>query len=150
MLVSILIGFYFTCIWGFSLISHPVVYCVLLLGAALSISGLSYLLLGFSWYLAIFCLVYVGGVYVLFIFVSIHNPNPLPNISGSVIGLFVLLCAFLCLFSFAFFSFPSLGDESFYLCSFFEGVSYCLFCLVLMLGFICVSVVVSNKSLFFR
>lgn len=87
---------------------------------------------------------------MLFIFVSIHKPNPLPNIRGSIAGMFILLCAFLCLFSFAFFSFPSLGDESFFLCSFFEGVSYCLFCLVLMLGFICVRVVVRNKSLFFR
>lgn len=30
------------------------------------------------------CLVYIGGVYVLFIFVSIHTPNPNPFVGYSV------------------------------------------------------------------
>nr|AHW40487.1 NADH dehydrogenase subunit 6 [Fasciola sp. GHL-2014]QCQ81671.1 NADH dehydrogenase subunit 6 [Fasciola gigantica]WKD80470.1 NADH dehydrogenase subunit 6 [Fasciola gigantica] len=150
MLSAILASVYFSCLLGFSFVSHPVVYCLLLIGAALSISGLGYLVVGFSWYLVVFCLVYVGGVYVLFIFVSIHTPNPLPNFSGIGVDGLVLFFGFLCVFAFTFFSVPSLCDSSFYLCSSFEGVSYCLFCLVLMVGFVCVSVVVSSGGGFFR
>lgn len=98
----------------------------------------------------VFCLVYVGGVYVLFIFVSIHTPNPLPNFRGISVDGLVLFFGFLCVFAFIFFSVPSLCDSRFYLCSRFEGVSYCLFCLVLMVGFVCVSVVVSSRGGFFR
>nr|YP_009236167.1 NADH dehydrogenase subunit 6 [Fascioloides magna]AMF83651.1 NADH dehydrogenase subunit 6 [Fascioloides magna] len=150
MLFAVLSSFYLSCLLGFSFVSHPIVYCLLLVGAALSISGLGYLVLGFSWYLAVFCLVYVGGVYVLFIFISVHTPNPLPNFSGGVVSLVILFSSLLCVFSFVFFPVPVLVDSSFYLCSSFEGVSYCLFCLVLMVGFICISVVVGSKSFFFR
>jgi len=48
MLSAILARVYFSCLLGFSFVSHPVVYCLLLIGAALSISGLGYLVVGFS------------------------------------------------------------------------------------------------------
>nr|AQS80285.1 NADH dehydrogenase subunit 6 [Fasciola jacksoni] len=141
MVFALLGSFYLTCLLGFSFVSHPIVYCLLLVAAALSISGLGYVVIGFSWYLAIFCLVYIGGVYVLFIFVSVHTPNPLPNFSGGGLIVMVLFFAILCVLSLVFFPVPALVDSSFYLCSSFEGVSYCLFCLVLMVGFVCISVV---------
>lgn len=141
---------YFSRLITFSFVSHPVVYCVLLMMSALSVSGYVYAVLGFSWYLALFCLVYVGGIYVLFIFVSVHNPNPSPSLGGrfGVFGFsflvlyFVLSLSGLCL--------PCLVEKSHYLCSFFEGFSYCLFCLVLLIGFVSVRVVVGEKDSFFR
>lgn len=72
---------YLSTLLRFSFVSHPVVYCILLLRGAFSITARMYLLVGVSWYLALFCLVYVGGVYVLFIFVSVHVSNPM-SISG--------------------------------------------------------------------
>ena len=48
MLYSLLAGVYFSCLLGFSLVSHPVVYCVLLLSSALRVAGLVYLVVGFS------------------------------------------------------------------------------------------------------
>ena len=41
-------------------------------------------------------------------------------------------------------------ESSYYLCSYYEGVSYCFFCLVLLVGFSILSVVVREKSSFFR
>nr|YP_009240940.1 NADH dehydrogenase subunit 6 [Brachycladium goliath]ALN38353.1 NADH dehydrogenase subunit 6 [Brachycladium goliath] len=141
---------YFSSLIAFSFASHPVVYCVLLMMSALSVSGYVYAVLGFSWYLVLFCLVYVGGVYVLFIFVSVHSPNPSSSSVGSLGGFgFVFLVLYLVL-GVGDLALPCFVDGSHYLCSFFEGFSYCLFCLVLLLGFVCVSVVVSEKDSFFR
>lgn len=78
----VLLRVYFSRLVTFSFVSHPIVYCVLLMIRALRVSGYVYLVLGFSWYLVLFCMVYVGGVYVLFIFVSVHNPNPSPLLGG--------------------------------------------------------------------
>jgi len=41
-------------------------------------------------------------------------------------------------------------DCSHYLCSYFEGFSYLFFCLILMLGFVVIRVVSSDKDSFFR
>nr|YP_010505941.1 NADH dehydrogenase subunit 6 [Paragonimus skrjabini miyazakii]UXE35013.1 NADH dehydrogenase subunit 6 [Paragonimus skrjabini miyazakii] len=148
---GLFLSLYFSSLVSFSFVSHPVVYCILLLTSALGVSGYLYLVLGMSWYLVLFCLVYVGGIYVLFIFISVHISNPMP-IGGS--SGFVFLVAFGLFF--LFFSggmgrsISSFCEESHYLCSYFEGFSYCLFCLILMVGFVGVSVVSGEKDSFFR
>lgn len=48
MLLGGLLSLYFSCLLGFSLVSHPVVYCVLLLVSAFRVSGVVYLVMGFS------------------------------------------------------------------------------------------------------
>nr|YP_009681611.1 NADH dehydrogenase subunit 6 [Tracheophilus cymbius]QDP13018.1 NADH dehydrogenase subunit 6 [Tracheophilus cymbius] len=150
MLGSLLVSLYLSCVLAFSFVSHPIVFCFVLLLSAFSVSGFVYSVVGFSWYLVLFGLVYIGGVYVLFIFVSIHSPNPAFVVGG---GLFFVIGFFLLMFGFfmsaSSVSCPVFFESSYYLCSFFEGFSYCLFCLVLMVGFVCVSVVVSNKDSFF-
>ena len=70
-----LLSVYFTRLFCFSLVSKPISYCLLLLLGAISSSFFVYCFMGFSWYLVLFCLVYVGGVYVLFIYASIFSPN---------------------------------------------------------------------------
>nr|UFJ44429.1 NADH dehydrogenase subunit 6 [Glypthelmins sp. LW2G] len=145
----ILLSVYFTCLAGFSFVSHPVSYCLLLLSSALSMSGYCYILIGFSWYLILFCLVYIGGVYILFIFVSVHNPNPVNGLGGSFILLPIFFFFIMCFLFFTIY-FPAFNENSHYLCSYFEGLSYCFFCVVLALGFIIVSVVCSEKDSFFR
>nr|QBE89943.1 NADH dehydrogenase subunit 6 [Opisthorchis sudarikovi]QIX04635.1 NADH dehydrogenase subunit 6 [Brachylecithum sp. PakAb2] len=146
-----LMGVYFTSLLAFSFVTHPVSYCFLLLLGAFSVSGYVYLVLGVSWYLLLFCLVYIGGIYVLFVFVSLRSPNPQPILGG---GLEFLSVAYF----FFWFLFMSVGfkadtcylDYSHYLCSYFEGFTYSLFCLVLMLGFVLLSVMGSEKDSFFR
>lgn len=151
-LANVLLGCYFSSLLAFSFVTHPVGYCFLLLFGAFSISGYVYLVLGFSWYLALFCLVYIGGVYVLFIFVSLHNPNPIQSFGGGFELVFFLFLFLEVLFfrSGVFFSRLFMSDYSQYLCTFFEGFSYCFFCLILMLGFGVISVVCGGKDSFFR
>nr|YP_009169743.1 NADH dehydrogenase subunit 6 [Metorchis orientalis]ALD61617.1 NADH dehydrogenase subunit 6 [Metorchis orientalis] len=148
---SCLLSLYLTSLLAFSFVTHPVSYCFLLLLGAFSVSGYVYLFLGFSWYLLLFCLVYIGGIYVLFVFVSLRSPNPIPLLGGGLEFLFSAFFFFFCLFvSAGFGSGSCYSDYSHYLCSYFEGFTYCLFCLVLMLGFVLSSVVGSEKDSFFR
>nr|APX55324.1 NADH dehydrogenase subunit 6 [Paragonimus westermani] len=90
------LSLYFSSLVGF-VSNHPVAYCILLLSGALGVSGYLYTVLGMSWYLVLFCLVYVGGIYVLFIFVSVHLSNPMAVSGGSgfaLSGVFVTFCFF--------------------------------------------------------
>nr|YP_009139765.1 NADH dehydrogenase subunit 6 [Ogmocotyle sikae]AKG49762.1 NADH dehydrogenase subunit 6 [Ogmocotyle sikae] len=150
MLGSIFLSLYFSCLLFFNFASHPVTYCVLLVSSALSVSGYLYSVVGFSWYMVLFCLVYVGGVYVLFIFVSIHNPNPSPLVGGSLIAFVVFFIFIWAMLRFSMSSLNVFFESSHYLCSYFEGFSYCLFCLILMVGFVSVSVVTGQKDAFYR
>nr|YP_010693890.1 NADH dehydrogenase subunit 6 [Morishitium polonicum]WCD42527.1 NADH dehydrogenase subunit 6 [Morishitium polonicum] len=150
MLCSFLISFYFSCILAFSFVAHPVLFCVLLLSSALSASGIVYIFLGASWYVILFCLVYIGGVYVLFVFISIHNPNPVFMIGGGLYFVFVFFVLMMVIFSGFVNAYPIFSETSYYLCSFFEGFSYCFFCLILMVGFISISSVLGSKDSFYR
>lgn len=147
---AVLLSVYFTCLFQFSFISHPIVYCMLLLGCCLRGVGFCYTVTGFCWYVIILCLVYIGGVYILFIFVSVHKPNP-NSFSGGSLGVFIPLY-FVCYWFFSYFdvSYVSYVEKRHYLCTLFEGFSYCLLCLVLLLGFIIISVVSSSKDSFYR
>lgn len=141
---------YYSCLLMFRFVSHPVLYCVFLVTGALAVSGYVCRIAGFSWYLAVFCLVYVGGVYILFIFVSVYRPNSSPFVGGSGFWFVFFFLMLLGLFRFGHGDLWRVSERRHYLCTYFEGFSYCLFCLVLMLGFIGVRVVVSEKDSFFR
>nr|UDU84939.1 NADH dehydrogenase subunit 6 [Haematoloechus sp. CW13H] len=152
----LLLSVYVTSVTCFVFISHPIHYCLLLLLSSACVSGYSYMFLGFGWYLVLFCVVYVGGVYILFIFVSIHSPNPVPGWGLSNKGSLFLIPLSIFLFFFFFFSFDGsdvhccVTESSHYLCSGAEGFVYCFFCLFLMIGFVMISMVCSEKDSFFR
>nr|YP_008994164.1 NADH dehydrogenase subunit 6 [Metagonimus yokogawai]AGN12766.1 NADH dehydrogenase subunit 6 [Metagonimus yokogawai] len=148
---SLILSLYFCSLLSFSFVTHPVSYCFLLLFSAFNVVGYTFVIMGFSWYMVLFCLVYVGGVYVLFIFVSMHSPNP-SSLFGEgvsfVVFAFVVLSV---LFMGLGYKYKWVVPEcSHYLCSYFEGPSYLLLCAVLMLGFVVISVVSSDKDAFFR
>ncbi|KAA3669757.1 ND6 (mitochondrion) [Paragonimus westermani] len=148
---AVFLSLYFSSLVGFSFVNHPVAYCILLLSGALGVSGYLYTVLGMSWYLVLFCLVYVGGIYVLFIFVSVHLSNPMAVSGGSGFALSGVFLSLLFLFNGVVESgVDGFCESSHYLCSYFEGFSYCLFCLILMVGFMGVSVVSGEKDSFFR
>lgn len=141
---------YFRLLVLFSFVSHPVGYCFLLIRSSLCASSFLYISLGFSWYLALFILVYVGGVYVLFVFISLYTPNSFSSLGGSF-GLFTFI--YFILFSILFFwniSIFQVFDTSHYLCSYMEGFSYLLLCFSLLVGLVGVRVVSSRKDSFFR
>lgn len=89
-------------------------------------------------------------MYVLFIFVSVHVSNPMPNRGVRGMLFFVVLLVVWALLTGSAVECDGVPEASHYLCSYFEGFSYCLFCLILMLGFVGVSVVSREKDSFFR
>ncbi len=79
-----------------------------------------------------------------------HKPNPSPRIGGRFLVFILSFFVFRSLFLISGLSLPVVAERSHYLCSYFEGITYCLFCLVLMVGFVAISVVVGEKDSFFR
>nr|YP_009689731.1 NADH dehydrogenase subunit 6 [Anindobothrium anacolum]QEF29880.1 NADH dehydrogenase subunit 6 [Anindobothrium anacolum] len=151
MILSSLFFFYFFLLSLFSMVSHPVYYCVLLVVNSMLCSFICYSLYGFSWYSLLFCLVYIGGVYILFVFVSVHNPNSSVvsywNLNNFALVLSIFFCACCGLFIY----YLSLFAEfSSFLCSVNEGYFYICMCLTLLFGFFVLSLVMSVKVNHYR
>nr|UFQ89239.1 NADH dehydrogenase subunit 6 [Caulobothrium sp. MZUSP 8009] len=151
MVLSLAFFFYFFCLVLFSLVSHPVYYCILLVLNSLICSFICYCVFGFGWYSLLFCLVYIGGVYILFVFVSVHNPNSsvISYWNFSVVTSFVSI--FFCLMAGVFVYYVSLNTEfSSFLCTLSEGSLYLCMCLTLLFGFFVLSIVMSVKLNHYR
>nr|QXU59655.1 NADH dehydrogenase subunit 6 [Cephalochlamys namaquensis] len=151
MFLNFCLFLYFISLLLFSAISHSVYYCILLVINSIICCFMCYLTFGFSWYALLFCLVYVGGVYILFIFVSVHSPNSsvIPYWSANLYSL--LGVTFLCLvgLSSSYF-FSSSYESSNYLCNLSEGSFYVCLCLMLVFGFIVLSLIMSVKENYYR
>nr|YP_010939813.1 NADH dehydrogenase subunit 6 [Megalobenedenia derzhavini]WLG31376.1 NADH dehydrogenase subunit 6 [Megalobenedenia derzhavini] len=147
----ILLGLYMFILFLFVFISNSVGYCLLLIMASLCASLLIFLLTTNIWYALILYLIYVGGVYILFLFLSIHVPNI--STSHNFIGIFFFYLFWFCqefCTQITNNSYISINDFSFYFCSISEGLSYIFICCFLIIGFILISFVSSNKLIFFR
>nr|QXU59559.1 NADH dehydrogenase subunit 6 [Didymobothrium rudolphii] len=148
MLVSIFFILYLLCLTLFCWVSHPVYYCMLLVINSLCCCTISYLIYGFSWYPLLFCLVYIGGVYILFVFVSVHAPNSnqlgfLSHWHILVILTAMLLCFYLwgvCDVNYPYIEYSSS------LCNISEGGYYVVLCLTILFGFVVLSLITSVKG----
>nr|UFQ89047.1 NADH dehydrogenase subunit 6 [Serendip sp. MZUSP 7987] len=151
MIVSSAFFFYFFCLVLFSLVSHPVYYCVLLVLNSLICSFICYIIYGFSWYSLLFCLVYIGGVYILFVFVSVHNPNSsvVSYWSFSLVSSFLIVFLVLMAGAVVFYV-SSVTEFSSFLCTLSEGPIYLCMCLTLLFGFFILSLVMSVKLNHYR
>ena len=151
MITSILFFLYFFSLVLFSLISHPVYYCLLLIFKALVCSLINYVECGFSWYPLLFCLVYIGGVYILFIFVSVHTPNVNAfyywGLSTTLLLIF-LYSVFIT--RFLFFNTCLDTECSGFLKTSAEGYFYVCMCLTLLFGFFILRMIMSVKFKYYR
>lgn len=142
---------YFLGLALFCLIRHTMYYCLLLVLNSLVCCFITYMYLGFSWYSLLFCLVYVGGVYILFVFVSVYSPNtsivPYWNL-GVIASLMILGCCFLS--SFIFYLRYVNYEASLSLCTSYEGYFYVCLCLMLLFGFFVLRMVMSVKTGYYR
>lgn len=149
--ISMSLGLYFFILILFSFIRHPVYYCIFLLIKSLIRRFICYYVFGFRWYSLIFCLIYIGGVYILFIFISVHSPNNRFNIHIRLQEYFVILFI---LFFFIFGSLLIYGllfiEFRKFLCTLFEGNFYIIMCLTLLFGFALLRVVMSIKFNYYR
>nr|AYH51412.1 NADH dehydrogenase subunit 6 [Posthodiplostomum centrarchi] len=150
-LLAFFLALYSAAVISFSFISNPVFYCLFLLVGSLASCGIIYIVMGFSWYMLLFCVVYVGGVYIMFIFVTVYQPNSVvsSNISSWWVFFFTTVVVLTFSWSFSFFS-GVFFENSNFLCNSFEGFTYLVLCLVLILGFSCVSIIINRKDSFYR
>nr|YP_009440992.1 NADH dehydrogenase subunit 6 [Moniezia expansa]AOY40432.1 NADH dehydrogenase subunit 6 [Moniezia expansa] len=149
MLVTAFFFIYFLDLLLFCLFSHPVCYCILLVINALLAGSICYIIFGFGWYPLLFFLVYIGGVYVLFVFVSVYSPNSSYltyfNLNLSVVFSLVVVVAS------AVIIYEVLEVEfSHFLCTSSEGVFYVIICLMLLFGFLMLSMIMSIKINYYR
>nr|UFQ89107.1 NADH dehydrogenase subunit 6 [Rhodobothrium cf. paucitesticulare DJM-2021] len=143
--------FYFLFLSLFSLVSHPVYYCVLLVLNSLICSFICYSVYGFSWYALLFCLVYIGGVYILFVFVSVHSPNSSVVSYWNLSSLSSFIAIFLMVFIGTTVYYSALNAEfSSFLCTSSEGYFYVCMCLTLLFGFFVLSLIMSVKVNHYR
>nr|YP_007375122.1 NADH dehydrogenase subunit 6 [Taenia martis]BAM76219.1 NADH dehydrogenase subunit 6 [Taenia martis] len=150
MLLEIFFSFYLFVLFLFSFSGHCLYYCMLLVLNSLIGGLICYILYGFSWYSLLLCLVYIGGVYILFIFVSIFNPNDSFVICYSF-NSFKLIVLFVVSIFCLFFVFNIVSvDYSYYLCTYMEGNFYVFLCLMLLFGFIILSMLFNIKMNFYR
>nr|QCP68146.1 NADH dehydrogenase subunit 6 [Fimbriaria fasciolaris] len=150
-LVTLSFFIYFLTLFLFSLFSHPVYYCGLLVLNSLICSLICYTIFGFSWYPLLFCLVYIGGVYILFVFVSVYSPNTnyvnYFNLDLSIFFLIVFILLILGLF--LMYGVYNIEFSSF-LCNISEGNFYVAMCLTLLFGFLVLSMIMSIKLNYYR
>ena len=148
---SLLFFCYFSVLFLFSLIGHSVYYCGLLVLKAFICRLICYSILGFGWYPLLFCLVYVGGVYILFVFVSVYKPNN-KLISYFKFRYFLLFLVLFLLVSVGRFLMYSVFKFEFreYLCTVREGWFYICMCLTLVFGFIILRMVMCIKLNYYR
>nr|YP_010286134.1 NADH dehydrogenase subunit 6 [Mesocestoides sp. RKZ08]UKS07972.1 NADH dehydrogenase subunit 6 [Mesocestoides sp. RKZ08] len=134
----------------FCFVGHPIYYWGLLVLNSIIWGLICYIMYGFSWYSLLLCLVYVGGVYILFLFVSVFSPN------SSVVfyfgsSLMVVLGFFCCIFVGLVIYFYNLETEfSSFLCNISEGWFYLVMCFTVVFGFVVLSLVMSIKSNYYR
>nr|WCL38751.1 NADH dehydrogenase subunit 6 [Caryophyllaeus brachycollis] len=149
-LVSILLSLYFFSSCLFLAHTHCIFYCLLLVVSCCISALIVYLVLGFSWYSLLLCLVYIGGVYVLFVFVSVRTPNSTPTTYSSWWG--VLVCMWGSIVSLISTSSIKLSEieASHSLCNLAEGNTYICLCATLLFGFMVISATMSVNPGFYR
>ncbi|NP_066207.2 NADH dehydrogenase subunit 6 (mitochondrion) [Schistosoma mansoni] len=140
-------------LFGFTFNGSPLTRAVLLVLVSFIVSLWIFKVFSFSWYFLLFVLVYVGGIYVILIYVSMAFPNfslfsfNLRGWAGFVVLLFLLLGVW---------SDVSVMDEglmenSFYLCGVSEVLIYLFLCLVLMISLVFINFIVGfSTSSYFR
>lgn len=142
---------YFFVLFLFRLVNHPVYYCGFLVLNSLICRFICYSIFGFSWYSLLFCLVYIGGVYILFIFVSVFSPKKsyVTYYKLNYYTFFVILFSLLILGCVLIYRLLTI-EFSRFLCKINEGNLYVVMCLTLLFGFIILRMIMRVKLNYYR
>nr|YP_006460020.1 NADH dehydrogenase subunit 6 [Tetrancistrum nebulosi]ADN44066.1 NADH dehydrogenase subunit 6 [Tetrancistrum nebulosi] len=131
-------------------ISNLITYCLILIFNCLCCLTIITFISGLSWYSLMLYLVYVGGVYILLLFITVHIPNNLINNRDN--GAWLVVSSFIAweIASLSWYPHLLVPDYSFNFCSAEEGVSYLVLCFLLGVMFFFVSLVSGSKESFVR
>lgn len=149
MALSIFFIFYLLSLITFRVMFNPLICCVFLLLKSILITVMSYFIFSLSWLSLLFCIVYVGGVYIVLLFVSAH----LQKDQFGRVSMFLFFCYFLSILIIGFVTFDS-GD----FCSVFrynlvasdDIYPYVVFCIIVLLIFVVIRLISRVKSRFLR
>nr|YP_004891179.1 NADH dehydrogenase subunit 6 [Polylabris halichoeres]AEB55006.1 NADH dehydrogenase subunit 6 [Polylabris halichoeres] len=155
MIFNILFGVYFFSLSMFLILVNPI-SCSTLLMVNASVLGLylwSYL--GYSWVSLLICMVYLGGVYIIMLFISSYTQND-QDISGFWYFLALSLVSFILICCFGFYDYIVLPNTV-NICQNFEFVvyndlssSYLGYCVLLLSFFFLIGLSISSKDSFLR
>nr|WEV86870.1 NADH dehydrogenase subunit 6 [Diplorchis sp.] len=149
-LLSVFFSCYVLGVSMFCVFFSPIICCLLLLFNSLLLSVILYLFVGNSVFSLFFSLVYVGGVYIITLFVSAHLQNDNFN-SGLSLYFGVVVLGSFCLVGFSFwwcdFGFDNMGEM---LCSYISFDCYVLYGVSIFLIFFILSGISSSKNSFVR
>nr|ADG47042.1 NADH dehydrogenase subunit 6 [Schistosoma japonicum] len=152
MITSLFCITYFICMYCFTFSGGSLFRVFLIVVSSFSVGMFIFYCSGSSWYFLLFVLIYFGGVYILFVYISMMLPNS--GVSSMSFSYFSLLLVFFFFFFVFFFCYEFLGtnviEYSFYLCSDFEAVVYNFFCLILLFGMFIVSLMISSVNEYSR
>nr|QYF07802.1 NADH dehydrogenase subunit 6 [Microcotyle caudata] len=95
MLLNFLCFLYFLTLGSFIIIVNPVMCSVLLMINSSVLGLLLYLFLGSSWMSLLICMVYLGGVYIIMLFVSSCTQNDQEWLTSSYFYIFIFFVSLL-------------------------------------------------------
>lgn len=148
--MAVVFRWYLALLSSFCFFSHPIVRCILLVATVLSLGYGVFLIVGYRWYIGIFCIVYVGGVYVLlvFVFLSCSNSGVIGGFGAFVwvIGVFLLSLVVLVYGVRR----DSYSDCSVQLMGYGYRWGYLFLCVRMMLSLVEVRIICSKKNSFYR
>nr|BAV81463.1 NADH dehydrogenase subunit 6 [Schistosoma mattheei] len=135
-------------IFMFTFNSSPLFRSVLILMNSLVVSILVFIKSGFSWYFLLFILVYIGGIYIILIYISMIFPN-FSFFNVKLVSYFFMLSLFFVFLSCILWSAKLVNtsnkvDCSFYLCNSVEVLLYIFLCMMLMISLVFVNFIVSS------
>nr|UJH93380.1 NADH dehydrogenase subunit 6 [Neoheterobothrium hirame] len=148
---SILLFCYVLNLVLFSFTFNPIACSIILMFNSAVAGLLIYMFVGLSWYSLLLTMVYLGGVYIIILFVSSHIQNDQSSVSSVsvlLLSFMVMLICYSCFFlpvnlvtgSFESESFSNLGGISLYL----------VFSFVLLFMFYLISLLLCSKEGFLR
>nr|YP_009745472.1 NADH dehydrogenase subunit 6 [Tetraonchus monenteron]QIH29918.1 NADH dehydrogenase subunit 6 [Tetraonchus monenteron] len=147
-----LFGLYITLLFLFISLSNLLHYCICLILSSFVLILLVYFSAGVFWYSLLLYLVYIGGIYVLLLFVSLNYQNL--NLRNNINYFFYVVLFFSLSFLFWCYGwntgFTTFLDPSLLLVSQESGFFYLFLCLLLLVGFIFISHSSNNKESFLR
>nr|YP_010954517.1 NADH dehydrogenase subunit 6 [Sphyranura euryceae]WMV02080.1 NADH dehydrogenase subunit 6 [Sphyranura euryceae] len=149
-MVLSLLTFYSIILICFCIFFNPVICCLLLLLNSILLSSVLFFIFSSSWYSLLFCVVYLGGVYMILLFVSAQLQNEsLSNFSLLFVLLFFIVLS--CWFSQDLsFNIYNVSDLSTIICDIYSRSSYLVLVISVLLTFFSISNIVSRKNSFLR
>lgn len=149
--IMLLLSVVFTNLLLFSFTKSTIYYCGLSVIKALLCRFVAYSQFGFGWYSLLFCLVYIGGIYILFVFVSLFRPksNSLSYFSSNLLIFPIMLFVLFILGSGLTYCIVEI-EFSRCICNIMEGSFYLCLCFTLLFGFIILRILSRLKLKYFR